>query len=366
MSRTGMANGEKYLQQTSNNVIKPAPSSNLVQQPLTEAPKKVRARVRKAVLGRYEGLCGDVKAVLNFKSPKTKEATQQRKIDILPPDILVEIFFFMCSFEDLYAFISSTKLTYELFNNYPTTILTQVAKNMLGLGWEEATTLLVWQRNSTDLIPDYAAVVKDLEVEFVLRRTDIRQLVANQKYFDCCADSFVKFAALNLTRAQPMPCPSCNPYFTTRETFPIKTFYGVWLLHLHFRYATIEGFAAYESLSFEQYLDHYTMLKVMFRNKHFRSFISAPRFWNTWDKVLSRNLFIVWLGPPKNARIHETRPILRHKMLCHLVASVAGSMTRPAPNRNWGREFPPICLRFMEEYGVKSLKELIEEYGLSN
>lgn len=363
-----MANGAKHRQQTNNNVIKSARSSSLVHQPLIEeAPKKVKVRVRKAFLGRYEGLCGDVKAVLgNFKSPKTEETTQQRKTNILPPDILVEIFFFIRSFEDLYAFISSTKLTYELFNNYPTAILTQVAKNMLGHVWEEATTLLVWQRNSTNLIPDYAAVVKDLEVEFVLHRTDIPQLVANQKYFDSCAHSFMKFATLNLTRAQPKLCPSCNPYFTTREIFPIKTFYGVWLLHLYFRYATIEDFAAYECLSFEQYLDHYTMSKVMFRNKHFGSFIFAPRFWNTWDKVLSRNLFVVWLGPPKDARIHETRPILRHKMLCHLVASVAGSMTLPAPNRNWGREFPPICLRFMDEYGVKSLKELIEEYRLSN
>lgn len=358
-----MADRAQYHQQTNDNVVKLAPpSSNLAR---IKAPTKAQVRVQKVLLQGYGGLRENFKVALKiFRSSGTRATTPE--INVFPPDILVEIVFFITSFRDLHAFISSTRLTYELFNNYPTTILTQVAKNILGVAWEEATAVLVWQRNSTNLIPDYAAVMKDLEVEFVLRRTDVPQLVANQKYFDSCVSHFVEFAALNLTRAQLMPCTMCNPYFTTRETFPIKTFYSMWLLHLHFRYASIEKFAVHESLSFSQYLDHYIMSKVMFRNKHFGSFIFAPRFWNTWDKVLSRNLFIVWLGPPKDARVHKTRPILRHKMLCHLVASVAGSMTLPAPNRNWGREFPPICLRFMDEYGVKSLKELIEEYGLSN
>lgn len=342
------------------------PSSALTRQPRAKALGDLRLRSRKVLLEGYKFL----KVVLRIPRSEAKETAKQHRLRFylgaLPPDAILEVLAYISSFKDLYSFITSSRLSYGLFNAYPIVILTQVAKNILGDAWEEAIAVLVWQRNTVGTIPDYAAVVKDLEAKFIFRKSDIRQLVANQRYFNSCATVFLRFAALNRCRFHAAPGSNCNTYFSTGGAFPIKTFYSMWLLYLRFRYESIETFATHKALTAELHLDHYVMSKVMLHNKHFREFIFTSGSWDTWDNVLSRNLFGIWVSPPSSLLIYRRLPVLRHKMLCHLVSSVVGSTTLPGLNPNWMEELGPAFTRFTAEYGVRSLSDLIKDYGLDN
>lgn len=105
-------------------------------------------------------------------------------LETLPCDIATEILHTFRSFAGLHALIASSAVYYRLFNGYSNSILTRVAQNILGDAWAAATTILVYQRPENMIagnLPDHAADA------FVLRRDDIRNLVANQRYFELCA-----------------------------------------------------------------------------------------------------------------------------------------------------------------------------------
>lgn len=313
--------------------------------------------------GRARTLQGKLKDVL--KSRYFGNNHIRVTFNTLPQDIVIGILFSFSSFNSLHAFLTSSSIAYRLFNHYSTTILTQTARDILGDAWEEATTILVWQRNSNSkgIVSDYAAVEKDLEFEFVLRRGDIPQLVANQKFIESCSDAFAAFRS---------DCRN-RPHATSRGPIPlvpssytpsVKMFYSMWLLSLRFRYETIETFAAHEPITVDDCIGYYVVSRIMLNNNHFRNFIYVPRCPDSWGKVLSRNLFSVWLRPLRLE--NNPNPLLRQKMISHIIAAVAGGMAVPAGNSDhWRRVFLRIFQRFEQDYATMEFKALIHKYNIS-
>lgn len=163
------------------------------------------------------------------------------------------------NFEDLRALIGSSAVFYRHFREYSNSILTQVAKNIIGIdAWEDATAVLVYQRNAEIIRSNPSAVKEELEGEFVLQKKDIPQFVANQRYFDCCCERFSAFVC----KHYPQPtedssitlgrflAPNLNinryaePSFSAGDTLPIKLFYQMWRLSLRFTFDSFNTFVS--------------------------------------------------------------------------------------------------------------------------
>lgn len=185
-------------------------------------------------------------------------------LETLPPDIIVEMLNSYDDYIDLHALISASAVFYKHFSRYSSSILTQVAKNIIGKdAWEAATAVLVYQRNAETIKSGLNTVRKELEEKFVLQPRDIPRLVANQRYFDRCCENFPDFLHRSCPRptdvdykplthlyvplvspAQTNPCP--NPSFTAGDTFPIGLFYQTWLFGLRFGFESFTTFAGRE------------------------------------------------------------------------------------------------------------------------
>lgn len=185
-------------------------------------------------------------------------------LETLPIDVIVEMLFSFDNYTDLRALIGASAVFYRHFSRYSGPILTQVAKNIIGNAWGEASAVLVYQRNFAKMkCSDFSTVKKELEEGFVLQPTDIRLLVANQLYFDRCCESFPDFlvrhcpkptdqdykplAYLYVPLAQPPPeNPDTSLSFEVGDTFPIKLFYQTWLLSLQFTFDNFTTLACRE------------------------------------------------------------------------------------------------------------------------
>lgn len=158
-----------------------------------------------------------------FKKPK--ECT----FNTLPPDLIFEIFDKLDSFGDLNALITASSTCYRLFTTYQASILTRIARNILGMhAWQAATAVLVHQRhtpfdasNPLNLI----AFEKDILAGFTMQRSDIPQLITNQRWFENCLNDFATFVSLrhrphtedqimDLVLSDPTPIPALHPNIT--------------------------------------------------------------------------------------------------------------------------------------------------------
>lgn len=185
-------------------------------------------------------------------------------LETLPSDIIVEILFSYDNYTELRALIGASAVLYRYFSQYSSSILTQVAKNIIGNAWGEASAVLVYQRSFAKIqLSDFSTIKKELEEEFVLQPKDIRLLVANQQYFDRCCKSFPDFLVRHCPKPtdqdyKPLPylyVPLANSLpaksdtslsFKTGDTFPIKLFYQTWLLSLQFTFDNFTTLASRE------------------------------------------------------------------------------------------------------------------------
>lgn len=194
--------------------------------------------------------------------PVLKNTLSKYTLETLPSDVIVEILNSYNSFKELHALIRSSAVFYRHFREYSSSILTQVAKNIIGKdAWEDATAVLVYQRNAEIIRSNPSAVRKELESEFVLQKKDIPQFLANQRYFDCCCEGFSAFICkhypqptedITLGRLYVPLAPTlgtnrhANPSFTAGDTLPIKLFYQTWRLSLRFTFDSFTTFVGRE------------------------------------------------------------------------------------------------------------------------
>lgn len=312
-------------------------------------------------------------------------------LETLPSDMIVQILFSFDSFDSLYKLITLSAVYYRNFFNYPNSILLQVAKRILGNAWDDATTLLVWQRHSNNLIPNYDAVKEDLKTKFVLHRKDIPQLLANQKFFDSCSRDFTTFIAREFPQARKwrkelaLLAPTSSVLtahqiafkthdFVTEGVLPAGLFYKMWLLHLQFRYESIEVFATHQHISEKLCADLRLVSQIMQGNSNFKDFIFLVKGTNAPEKLLSRELFgSLWprlvkhnsnrcRGLPQDS--HENH-FLRLKMLSHIAAVAAGGMTLPQTNLAWFNRVSALHDEFISDYAKMSVKGMVGKYGIS-
>lgn len=196
------------------------------------------------------------------------------EIETLPFDLIVKTLCCLSSFEDLHSLITASPICFRLFDSLAKSISMQVAKNMIGKdSWEEATAVLTYQRDSvrTNTDPNnFGTLKKELQSTFILYKTDIAQIVANQQFFNSCAADFAAYVFLNYPRPQPstgsvfhLPCllstattttPSATwvlppPSFTAGDTLSTRLFYKMWLLALQFSYESVKKISHRPNLS---------------------------------------------------------------------------------------------------------------------
>lgn len=290
-----------------------------------------------------------------------------------PEDIITDILYCLESFSSLHVLVTSSVVCYKIFSRYSTTLLLQVAKNIIGgEAWEEATTLLVWQRHSNGVIPDYPAVRKDFETEFVLGRADIPHLIANQRFFDDCAQShhFGRAGSksypvyLEQDPNKAFPAYACSSW-DAGHALPTKSFYQMWLLHLRFKYESIETFATHEPFSSQQLVDLCVVARVMFSRRHrFKHLVSSQCSHGADfpEQLASKNLVGVWRPSTKWAVHKSDNPMLRMKMVTHIAARMQGFAE---PGVDWTQLFLQVRLpRFKVDYQFMSIEALVKKYEI--
>lgn len=194
--------------------------------------------------------------------PVLKNTLSKYTLETLPSDVIVEILNSYDSFKELHTLIRSAAVFYRHFREYSSSILTQVAKNIIGKdAWEDATAVLVYQRNAEIIRLNPSVVMKELESEFILQKKDIPQFLANQRYFDCCCEGFFAFVCKHYPQPTedntlgrlyvplaltPGTNRHANPSFTAGDTLPIKLFYQTWRLSLRFTFDSFTTFVGRE------------------------------------------------------------------------------------------------------------------------
>lgn len=256
--------------------------------------------------------------------PVVKKTSSDLTLETLPSDVIVEILSSYNSFGDLRALIGSSAVFYRHFREYSNSIITQVAKNIIGKdGWEDATAVLVYQRNAEIIRSKPTVVREELRGEFALQPKDIPQFVANQRYYDCCCERFSIFVCKNYpqpTEDSHVPLvpttqtnPSTSPSFTAGDTLPIKLFYRMWRLSLRFTFDSLTTFAGREQKL--PLADLWVVSRIMFLSTSGIKSISGLARWTHFmpGETSARRLIDVW------GRQRKLTDLVRGKKLSDLV-----------------------------------------------
>lgn len=274
----------------------------------------------------------------------------------------------------------------------------RVAKNAIGMdAWEEATTVLIYQRDDVHMNTDpnnFDILKKELQSDFILHKTDIARIVVNQQFFNSCAADFEAYVSLNYPRprpsngsggegqgagpidATPAPAPAPStaydpsatwvlppPSFTAGDTLSIKLFYQMWLFALQFGYESIGTFSNHPSLSHRQAADLLVVSKVMSQNRYFKLVVVSPRRMSNekWEGATLSNLFQIleivrWRPLPQ--RVYRRDYLFLLKMLSHLAATVSREGIPVNPR------FEVLLRALLADYPVMSVVAMVEKYQL--
>lgn len=262
---------------------------------------------------------------LNFHSSptlRTIDRMSQRTLEALPPEMLVEILQSFDSFTDLHALATASAVFYRLIDAYGDSILTQLAKNIIGLdAWEAAITVLLYQRKDNN---EATGSRQDHAVRnFVLQREDILNLVANQQFFKNVSQSFAIFDSADWPREN---CYWAETSFTVGDVLSVEFFYKSWLYSIQFACDTIETFYRRPRVS-EQHLSDLCLLsKVVLlldgpqhHHRSFKSVWSSGGYESTWFANVMVFEPFDWNGMTATDRTKDT--LLFQKMTNHLSAA---------------------------------------------
>lgn len=321
-------------------------------------------------------------------------------LETLPSEVIVEILCSLYSIHDLDSVIAASKVCYNLFANYSTSISNRVALTTIGEdAWDDAAAVMIYQRQIYLPVPDCAAIKKDQESKFVLRLDDLPQLIHNQDFYHCCAEDYYSWASLSSYRSQaPTPEPdssapvlpptipatnASNPTtnqnpatsahtlapvddmqasFLESGIIPVKLFYRMWLLHIQFGYEKVSTFIQRPQLTRQEIADFRVVSRIIFFNRNSQEFGCTPlarwdfarlgspfperwnRFWDSQIAKIQRCRFHGCFG--------DTR-VLRMKMMYQLRGKTSKE------------DFPMALRAFLMDFaaGVDA-RVLIERYGL--
>lgn len=279
--------------------------------------------------------------------PVLKKTSSNLTLETLPSDVIMEILSSYNNFGDLRALIGSSAVFYRHFREYPSSIITQVAKNIIGRdGWEDATAVLVYQRNAEIICLNPTAVREELGGQFTLQPKDIPQLVANQRYFDCCCECFSTFVCKNYPRPTEdshVPLapttrtnPPISPSFTAGDTLPIKLFYRMWRLSLRFTFDSLTTFAGREQQL--PLADLWVVSRIMFLSTSGIKSMSGLARWTHFmpSETSARRLIDIWGRQRKLAdlvRGKKLSDLIRMKAMLCLRIRVRSSRYRAAEQK---------------------------------
>lgn len=300
-------------------------------------------------------------------------------LEMLPSDTLCDIMHSFSNYKDLYKLLRSSPVCYRIFIVYRQTILTGVASNIIGEGsWDAATAVLVYQRNGVSpghsvtatSTPDYIALKKDLGVKFVLQRSDIPNLVKNQRFLEDFADESLThpYAAQSqhqlsnkgsylVTETSPSDIATRLYPFKAITGFSMKTLWEMWLLSLRWGFEDVITFANRRPLDYRELLKLHQLSCALVRHNDFDNFMCHPRWGDEDFWTAKSNLFIKWSKErPASFESNETGKniLLLKKMLFHLSGS-----------RDHAQDFMPRHISFVLDYEKLSVEALVEKYRLN-
>lgn len=305
-----------------------------------------------------------------------------RNLEGLPYDILTSLLNSFNSFSDFYNLLASSPVCLRLFNTYPNSVLASIAQNIVGRpAWNAVSTILTYQRNCSDhekTFPNYSLVKKDLEHEFIMRKSDIRQFVSNHRFFTSCCEEFAIAVIRDHPQAPPEgsgmahtppttpeldPSPAGNRYtslsFTPGDTLQAKFFYEMWLLCFQFRYESIMTFSQHPRLSKTQLQDLNLLSRVMLDNINYQDAYFSPKYVCRFEGT--EDLFQVWGGGDQWASYDTSKdPLLVLKITFHICEDHLAS------KGDW-QVLGEKIKRFEEDYvngGTLQLQEVVEKFGI--
>lgn len=300
-------------------------------------------------------------------------------LETINPDVVVEILSSFGNFKDLHRLLLSSPVCYRTFNCSTTVILTRVAKNFIGVdAWQEVATVLTYQRHSVAGTIFYPGIEKDLKMDFMLKKIDIPNLVANQQFFKRCSEGYKSFTLMANFRYPPdRPTHQCRiprNLGTIREPLRGKTFYQSWQLGLQYGHESIRDFACHKSLDFLRAVDIHVLSRVMIMDRSFNKLIYPPRwgtkvfnwgnpFWCDMFKVFGNGHYQVSLKGAVAKNIVTTDPNYNHLLYMKAVSHLAASTSKSYPGCEKG-EFCQLVNEFQIDYAKMDLEALTRKYGL--
>lgn len=307
-------------------------------------------------------------------------------LETIHPDAIVEILSSFEDFNDLYHLLLSSPVCFKIFNCSSTAILTRVAKSFIGNDvWQEATAVLTYQRHSATGTTIYPDVEKDLKTAFVLKKTDIPYLVANQRFFGSCSEGYESFVSMVNFRYpqggathnhhQPLS-PEISPHLNRTIQMPLrkKVFYQSWQLCLRYGHESIRDFARHKNLSSSQIVDIYVLSRVMIMDRHFDKLICPPRwsakvfkwinpFWCDMFRVFGNGHYQISFRGAVAKNIATTDPNYNHLLYMKAMSHLAASTAKSNPGCERG-EFCQLVNEFQIDYAKLGMEALIAKYGL--
>lgn len=291
-------------------------------------------------------------------------------LETLPLEVILETLHTLKSFSDLYTFLASSPICLRLFNRYTASILTPIAINIVGgSAWKEAAEILIYQRHMHEATLDYVALNKDIEAGFTLQKSDIPQLVANQRFFESCSfrlHTVLSFCSrwsisdpYQLKSSNPSAMSLClpgKPSFTVKNALSAKLFYQTWLCGLHFQHDTVKAFALRPPISEQQGIDYNLISRLMYNNQSFRKFLCSerPSSGGVAEYYVTSKFFTSRWQTCSAVKIHKSNHLLFTKMIFHL--------------KRFKRSKKSKILRqkFLYAYPSRSVECLVEEFRLDD
>lgn len=286
-------------------------------------------------------------------------------LETLPFDILEDIFATFDNFEDVQNLIAASPVCLRFFNTYEASVLSCIAKKLVCKDtWEATPTVLSYQRYYNCAAIGSCAEGDDadfgkpiLQTPFSLRRSDISQFLANQRFYQSCSDDLPIFLYFNYPRSSDASgkdqAPSSSlPTPSFGNTLPVKLFYDVWLMSFRFEHESISSLAHSKPLSKQQYTDIQAVSRLMYKNNYSKEFGCSPkREWKQFCNIGRSGFFSFsspWLSSAPGV---EKNPALFMKLACRFVR---------VPNfSRWG--FLTV-VEFMKVYPGKGFDDLMEEW----
>ncbi|KAL0632073.1 hypothetical protein Q9L58_009061 [Maublancomyces gigas] len=283
-------------------------------------------------------------------------ASSKLSFEALPLDICTEILDSLDTIQDLYSLISASPTCFSLFKLFPH-ILRNTAKRVVGgndAAWKAATVVMIHQRHCHGGFINYPAVENDLETPFVLLRTDVVNLIRNQKFMRARFDRSATL--LPHTHNHSFQLPLTNHLST--EPASVQTFYELWSYALCFSFQHIDKFRMLPGPTEQQILAFQDLSRFLLVG-------SGSYYWPqppTW-------IWSVVIGFKMRTKDcpYTTASLLQQKLVEIFLDALSTSDQFPNGHYlNSGRPIEEILREFRNDVvRHMEIENLIEKYGLS-